>query len=324
MLHLRVKLLSTSRYWLLLTALMVPVSIQAQTWQAAVGAQSVDKGKQVVAFLPNEIWIHAGDTVNWTVGADEIHTITFLTVGQVRLPFFVGCPGFSFGAASFDGSTCVSTPPMVSGQTFSVMFPLPGNFKLVCLVHPDMTGVVHVLGTSTPLPHEQSFYDKEASEQAQELLAELNQGQTHHHAASPNAVVVGAGKTLANGGGHNTISLMRFVQPELVIHAGATVEWTNDDPSMPHTITFGTEPGDTFPPAHYRTADGIQLELPLAGKVFLHRAAHARGQAVINGLDLGRVNFCAASFCDGTRLSHRGHQFAFPLRVGVDLPSVHT
>jgi len=172
-----------------------------------------------------------------------------LTVGEVRLPFFVGCPGFSFGAASFDGSTCVSTPPMVSGQTFSVMFPSPGNFKLVCLVHPDMTGVVHVLGTSTPLPHEQSFYDKEAADQAHDLLAELNNGQVHHHTVSPNAVIVGAGKTLANGGGHNTISLMRFVQPELVIHAGATVEWTNDDPSMPHTITFGTEPGDPSPPS---------------------------------------------------------------------------
>ena len=131
--HLRVKLLSTSWSWLLLAALMVPVSIQAQTWQAAVGAQSVDKAKQVVAFLPNEIWIHAGDTVNWTVGADEIHTITFLTVGQVHLPFFVGCPGFSFGAASFDGSTCVSTPPMVSGQTFNVMFPTPGRI-IWCLL----------------------------------------------------------------------------------------------------------------------------------------------------------------------------------------------
>ena len=247
--YLREKFLSTSQYWLLLAALMVPVTIQAQTWQAAVGAQSVDKARQVVAFLPNEIWIHAGDTVNWTVGADEIHTITFLTVGQARLPFFVGCPGFSFGAASFDGSTCVSTPPMVSGQTFSVMFPSPGNFKLVCLVHPDMTGVVHVLDTAASLPHEQSFYDKEAAEQAQDLLAEVNQGQAHHHAVSPNSVIVGAGKTLANGGGHNTISLMRFVQPELVIHAGATVEWTNDDPSMPHTITFGTEPGNTFPPS---------------------------------------------------------------------------
>ena len=253
--HLRAQLRSTSSYWLLLAALMVPVSIQAETWQVAAGAQSEDKARQVLAFLPNEIWIHAGDTVNWTVGADEIHTITFLTVGQVRLPFFVGCPGFSVGAASFDGSTCVSTPPMVSGQTFNVMFPTPGNFKLVCLVHPDMTAVVHVLDTSVPLPHDQSFYDKEAAEQAQELLAELNQGQAHHRAVSPNAVVVGAGKTLANGGGHNTISLMRFVQPELVIHAGATVEWTNDDPSMPHTITFGTEPGNPIPPSSTVTQD---------------------------------------------------------------------
>jgi plastocyanin len=247
--HLRVKLLSTSWFWLLPVALLLPVSIQAQTWRAAVGAQSQDKGRQVVAFLPNELWIHAGDTVNWTVGADEIHTITFLTAGQVRPPFFVGCPGFSVGAASFDGSTCVSTPPMVSGQTFNVMFPTPGNFKLVCLVHPDMTATVHVLDPSTALPHEQSFYDKEAAAQARDLLAELNQGQAHQHMVSPNAIVVGAGKTLATGGGHNAISLMRFVQPELIIHAGATVEWTNDDPSMPHTITFGTEPALPFPPS---------------------------------------------------------------------------
>jgi len=232
-----------------LAALVVPVSIQAETWQLAVGAQSTDKARQVLAFLPNEIWIHAGDTINWTVDADEIHTITFLSVGQLRPPFFVGCPGFSVGAASFDGSTCVSTPPMVSGQTFNVMFPSPGNFKLVCLVHPDMTAVVHVLDPSTLLPHDQSFYDQQAVNQALNLLAELNQGQAHQHMVSPNAVVVGAGKTLANGGGHNTISLMRFVQPELVIHAGATVEWTNDDPSMPHTITFGTEPGNPIPPS---------------------------------------------------------------------------
>jgi len=247
--HLRVKPLSTSWYWLLPVALLLPVSIQAQTWQAAVGAQSQDKARQVIAFLPNELWIHAGDTVNWTVGADEIHTITFLTAGQVRPPFFVGCPGFSVGAASFDGSTCVSTPPMVSGQTFNVMFPTPGNFKLVCLVHPDMTATVHVLDPSAPLPHDQSFYDKEAAAQARDLLAELNRGQAHQHMVSPNAIVVGAGETLATGGGHNAISLMRFVQPELIIHAGATVEWTNDDPSMPHTITFGTEPALPFPPS---------------------------------------------------------------------------
>ena len=224
-------------------------------WQATVGAQDENKGRQVVAFLPNELWIHAGDSVQWNVKADEIHTITFLTVGQIRPPFAVGCPGFSFGAAIFDASSCVTTPPMVSGQSFTVAFPSVGNFKLVCLVHPDMTGVVHVLDTTVALPHDQAFYNKQAASRAAELLADLAQLQGHHHASSANGVVVGAGKTLANGGGHDTISLMRFVKPELVIHAGATVECTNDEPSMPHTITFGTEPQDPFPPSDNVSVD---------------------------------------------------------------------
>ena len=135
---------STLWQGLLLTALIFPLAAQAEVWKLAVGAQSSDKARQALAFLPNEVWIHAGDTITWTVNADEIHTITFLTATQVRLPFSLGCPGFSFGLASFNGSTCVSTPPMVKGQTFTVTFPTAGNYKLVCLVHADMTGAVHV------------------------------------------------------------------------------------------------------------------------------------------------------------------------------------
>jgi plastocyanin len=98
-------------------------------WQAKVGANTNDKGRQALAFLPNEIWIHEGDSVTWTFEVDEIHTVTFLTAGQVRPPFPVGCPGFAVGSAMFDGSTCISTPPMVTGQTFTVMFPTVGNFN---------------------------------------------------------------------------------------------------------------------------------------------------------------------------------------------------
>ena len=35
-------------------------------WKATVGAQSHDKGRQALAFLPNELWIHAGDSIAWT------------------------------------------------------------------------------------------------------------------------------------------------------------------------------------------------------------------------------------------------------------------
>jgi plastocyanin len=78
-------------------------------WHATVGAQSQDKARQALAFLPNEIWIHAGDSIAWTFKADDIHTVTFLTDGQVRPPFPVGCPGFSASGATFDGSTCVTS-----------------------------------------------------------------------------------------------------------------------------------------------------------------------------------------------------------------------
>ncbi|HEX3740878.1 MAG TPA: plastocyanin/azurin family copper-binding protein [Terriglobales bacterium] len=239
-----------ARYSLFFAAVMAALSLQAETWHATVGTQDENKGRQVVAFLPNELWIHAGDSIEWRVKTDEPHTITFLTAGQIRQPFDVGCPGYSSGPAIVDdGRTCVSSPPLVSGQSFSVMFTSPGNFKLVCLVHPDQTGVVHVLETNAALPHGQEFYDREAASQANEMLADLARLQGNSHAASANDVVVGTGKTLATGGGHNSISLMRFMQPELVIRAGTTVEWTNDDPSLPHTITFGTEPANPMPPS---------------------------------------------------------------------------
>ena len=236
-------------------------------WTASVGAQSNDLGRQALAFLPNEIWIHAGDSISWIFNTDEIHTVTFLANGQTRLPFPVGCPGFSASGATFDGTTCVTTPPSVTGQTFSVLFPTSGNYKLVCLVHEDMTATVHVLDTSVPLPHGQSFYDKQATEQARDLLSAPDHDRQdndhdmafgHHHDNSANAVRVGIGEVVANAGGHQTVSLMRFVEPELVIHAGATVEWTNHDPITPHTITFGTEPADPMPPSSNVTvaADG--------------------------------------------------------------------
>lgn len=81
-----------------------PQLVSAQ-WNATIGAQSHDLGRQALAFLPNEIWIHAGDSITWTVAANEPHTVTFLTDGQIRPPFTVGCPGFSAGLATFDGTT---------------------------------------------------------------------------------------------------------------------------------------------------------------------------------------------------------------------------
>jgi plastocyanin len=240
----------SNRWMFVVICLILPQIARAQ-WQAGLGAQSKSMGHQALAFLPNEIWIHTGDSVTWTSNADEIHTVSFLTAGQIRLPFQVGCPGFTAtGFATFDGSTCISTPPLAKGQTFTVNFPTPGNFKLVCLVHQNMAGVIHVLDVAQPLPHEQHFYDVQASQEANALLSD----NLHNHdtAMRPgkNSVTVGLGEVVANGGGFQTLSVMRFMEPTKVIHAGGIVEWTNLDPATPHTVTFGVEPPDPVAPVN--------------------------------------------------------------------------
>src|SRR5512138_1006650 len=159
------------------------------TWQAVMGAESQDQGRQAMAFLPNELWIHKGDSVTWTSDAHEGHTLTFLkqtatgasAAGTSRPAFPLGCTGGSQGGATpttpddpivpaVDGSACVNSGPFADGANYTVTFPNAGNFKFVCLIHRDMTGVVHVLDVAQDVPHDQSFYDAEARSEARDLI----------------------------------------------------------------------------------------------------------------------------------------------------------
>jgi plastocyanin len=241
------------RVMLVAGLLLLPQLLAAQ-WNATVGTESVDLGEQVLAFLPNEMWIHAGDSITWTVTAAEPHTVTFLTDGQIRPPFNLGCPGFSAGSATFDGASCITTGVLRKGEKFTVQFPVTGNFKLVCLIHEDMTGMVHVLAPSQPLPHDQEFYDRLAQTEGGALLADRDATRLKHE-HSQNGITVGGGEIVATGAGSVTLSLMRFSKPEITVRAGETVEWTNEDSTTSHTVTFGTEPQNPVPPSSNVTLD---------------------------------------------------------------------
>ena len=43
------------RLFLLAALITIPLVVHAETWHAYVGAQTHDKGRQALAFLPNEI-----------------------------------------------------------------------------------------------------------------------------------------------------------------------------------------------------------------------------------------------------------------------------
>ena len=68
---------------LVLTAFAVPQLTHAKIWQATAGAQSNNLGRQALAFLPNEVWIHEGDSITWAFPTEEIHTVTFLTQNTI-------------------------------------------------------------------------------------------------------------------------------------------------------------------------------------------------------------------------------------------------
>ena len=234
-----------------------------QTWFATVGAQSPDEGRQALAFFPNELWIHAGDSIKWTWVTNEGHTVTFIPDTETR-PFFQTIYGSSDGSPfpnPQDPTAIVSTPggdPDVGsvipnqppppnafgkGATFSINFPTPGNYKQVCLFHANMTGMVHVLPADAPLPHDQAFYDREAADQGRDLLSDDRAaGAACGCALKASVVAAGTGEIVATAGGTQTLSVMRFLPHQINIHAGDTVEWTNQNPVEAHTVTFGTTP----------------------------------------------------------------------------------
>jgi len=248
--------------WLVLpcAAIVFSQAVRAQSWQATAGAQSPDKGVQALAFLPNEIWIHAGENITWTFPADEPHTVTFLKPGQVRPTYTAGCPDATADGSAFDGSACVNSGRVgIAGTTYTVTFPSPGNYKLVCLVHANMTGMVHVLSPAAPLPHDQDFYNRQAASGQRDLLSDRDGGlgrkfgeNAPHDAGGASAqvhnheIVTGIGELVSTTGGLQSVSLMRFMQPSITIHAGQTVEWASSDVSG-HTITFGQEPPNVTP-----------------------------------------------------------------------------
>lgn len=115
--------------------------------------------------------------------------------------------------------------------------------------------MIHVLDPSALLPHDRAFYKAEAADMQNDLLSAAGQAMDHDTSSKSTDVAAGAGAIVANGGGSSTLSVMRFMHPDKVVHVRDTVEWTNDDPITPHTITFGVEPADPMPPSTNVTMD---------------------------------------------------------------------
>ena len=228
------RILSSIVFGLILAGgLVMPASAAGaqQTWHVEVGAESHDHAKQVDAFLPNEIWIYAGDSIKFTFSAkSEVHTVTLLEAGRARLLF---------------------SGPMANAATYIVKLPTVGNYKLACPAHSDMNGVVHVLQHTdssaafyaAALPYDQFDYDHQAAEEMSDLLVGKSDASEGVREFPPSEnVVLMTGEVVVDAEGGQYLANVHFLPRTIRIHAGETVEWINTDPMVPHTITFGPEP----------------------------------------------------------------------------------
>ncbi len=245
------KLLTTALAAALSLLPLAPLSAATQ-WRVAAGAESHDQGIQLNEFFSNELFINAGDTINWTFETGEIHTVTFLSGGP-RPPLVIPGPGgpqfnpvaaLPAGGPEYNGTGYVNSGIRAKGAPpFSLTFTQPGDFPYVCLIHIQMTGVIHVRLAGTPYPQDQAFYDRQARVEIARLLGQGARLQaqglaTAVRAQGLNNVTAGTGVFLEDG----SIAIMRFLPEKLVVRAGQTVTWTNLDPETPHTVTFGPEP----------------------------------------------------------------------------------
>lgn len=240
------------------TALAVPVTLGSNasaatggplTWQVRVGAESPDMAVSAMTFLPRDVWVDVGDTVHWTAGSAEPHTVTFLAPGTSLPEFnpFNTSQTMPVGSSSYDGtvytnSGIIATQPIFvftnPASSYDLTFTATGDFTYYCLLHGAMmTGVVHVSAAGTAYPYTQQDYNRAGNHQA---AAALFAGRTAYRQARQAHATTGSQVQVGIDG--EGFGVSRFVRDNVVVHVGETVSFSTAGPGAPHTVTFGQEP----------------------------------------------------------------------------------
>ena len=103
----------------------MPVAPEIHQVNVAEGSGSPGCDETNECFLPSSITISIGDTVQWNNADTAAHTITS-------------------GSAQDGVSGLFDSSLFMSGETFEFTFEKAGTYDYFCMVHPWMTGVIHV------------------------------------------------------------------------------------------------------------------------------------------------------------------------------------
>ncbi|HEY7982514.1 MAG TPA: plastocyanin/azurin family copper-binding protein [Ktedonobacterales bacterium] len=256
------------------------------TWHVTVGVQTSGGSISGMIFTPSDIFVHRGDTVVWTVGAKEIHTVAFgnppadtdneagegitspidNAFEELIEQFAAPAGGASFDGVSYHNSGIMTTVPAASGfpqaiQQYSLQINAPvGTYNFYCLVHgPMMSQNVHVIADSQAYPFNQEQYNDQAEHQRDHVFAQGRRAidQTEDHLASH---TVSVGSSVDSG----QADIMRFIHTNTTIEVGESVTFNNTT-FGPHTVTIGKEQG-TF--GQYGNLNSVHLGDNVSSGVF--------------------------------------------------------
>lgn len=255
--QLRVLLIAALSLLLFAGAGLSPRAYAAQTWQAHAGT-GIGNGLVATAkFYPSVITIDEGDSITWKVEGDA-HTISFLSGSAAPDPLS-STAQMPAGGSTYDGTGFVSSGIVDPGGSYTLTFTKAGTYTYNCLIHPGMTATVVVQPAGTPYPQNQVSYARNYSLQR---VQDLSGGLSILGTATTSPVTNSTGNTtyfVSAGTGNGTASIMRFSPQYVILHQGDSITWTNNDPIMPHTVSFPGSDGnipESFTPAGGSTYDG--------------------------------------------------------------------
>jgi plastocyanin len=234
-----------------------------KTYTVLVGAVDDTVGANVMAYFPENLRIHVGDTVHWQRNGDEIHTVTFLA-GMELPPFNVKAPDglpspemrnplIAFPVAPrdgrYDGSTFATSgifgpdPDIFQGvESFDLTFTRRGTYNYVCVVHGAiMSAQIIVVEHDEDVPSPREV-DEQARRSIALALANVPEAIELGEAEVPPPTQNDDGSTTFHvvvGYAVGQLYMQRFFPLESTVQPGDTVEWTFSKHDLAnHTITF--------------------------------------------------------------------------------------
>lgn len=253
----------------LAVAMMAVFASSGQSAEAAAVSLKVrpgggETGYAVNMFLPESVYIRAGDTLTWDFVWDEPHSVTFGQIaGNPEPPSHPGVAVVDYDGTGFVNSGLVFPAP--GGSSFSVKFTKQGTFDYFCFIHPLMTGQVFVQGEGIGEQDTQAAIDARGNATYASAIASLK-AAAGVQAAKPVAVTgSGAGrKFTVNVSSANDLpagDVMQFFPASLNVGVNDSVEFLSNV-HTPHDIVFpGPVDLNGPPPPGLETFDPFTMDL---------------------------------------------------------------